>query len=90
MSQNAFVLKIQRELCHPKSFGTFEKRAPGVRNSRESTVSESAIDVIVGRNMIGNLYNKGSERATSMRNGKKKNNTYAKENPSHKLKKKLY
>ena len=21
--------KIQRELCHPKSFGTFEKRAPG-------------------------------------------------------------
>ena len=29
MSRNTFVLKIQRELCHPKSFGTFEKRAPG-------------------------------------------------------------
>ena len=29
MSRNTFVLKIQRELCHPKSFGTFEKRVPG-------------------------------------------------------------
>ena len=28
MSWNAFAFKIQRELCHPKSFGTFEKRAP--------------------------------------------------------------
>ena len=27
---DAFVLKIQRELCHPKSFGTSEKRAPGL------------------------------------------------------------
>ena len=27
--RDAFVLKIQRELCRPKSFGTFEKRAPG-------------------------------------------------------------
>ena len=24
-----FLLKIQRNLCHPKSFGTFEKRAAG-------------------------------------------------------------
>ena len=24
-------MKIQRELCHPKRFGTFEKRAPGLR-----------------------------------------------------------
>ena len=24
-----FLLKIQRDFCHPKSFGTFEKRAPG-------------------------------------------------------------
>ena len=23
-----FLLKIQRDFCHPKSFGTFEKRAP--------------------------------------------------------------
>ena len=23
-----FLFKIQRDLCHPKSFGTFEKRAP--------------------------------------------------------------
>ena len=30
MSRNTFVLKIQREICHPKSFGTFEKRAPGL------------------------------------------------------------
>jgi len=89
VSQNAFVLKIQRELCHPKSFGTFEKRAPGVRNSRESTVSESAIDVIARRNMIGNLYNKGREGHFNGKR-KKKNNAYAKENPSHKLKKKLY
>ena len=33
MPRDAFVLKIQRELCHPKYarnvFGTFEKRAPG-------------------------------------------------------------
>ena len=28
MTWNTFVLKIHRELCHPKSFGTFEKRAP--------------------------------------------------------------
>ena len=27
MAPNAFVLKTKRELCHPKSFGTFEKRA---------------------------------------------------------------
>ena len=27
MPRAAFVLKIQRELCQPKSFGTFEKRA---------------------------------------------------------------
>ena len=24
-----FLLKIQRDLCHPNSFGSFEKRAPG-------------------------------------------------------------
>ena len=33
MPRDAFVLKLQRELCHPKlarkNFGTFEKRAPG-------------------------------------------------------------
>ena len=29
MTRNTFILKIQRELCHPKSYGTFEKRAPG-------------------------------------------------------------
>ena len=29
MTRNTFFLKIQRELCHPKDFGTFEKRAPG-------------------------------------------------------------
>ena len=29
MTRNTFVLKIQRELCHPKSYGTFEKRGPG-------------------------------------------------------------
>ena len=27
MTRNTFVLKIQRELCLPKSFRTFEKRA---------------------------------------------------------------
>ena len=26
---NTFVLKMQREFCHPKRFGTFEKRALG-------------------------------------------------------------
>lgn len=26
---DAFVLKNQRELCHPESFETYEKRAPG-------------------------------------------------------------
>ena len=30
MTRNTFVLKIQRELSHPKSFGSFEKRAPGL------------------------------------------------------------
>ena len=30
MTWNTFILKIQRELCHPKSFGTFEKQAPGL------------------------------------------------------------
>ena len=34
MTQNTFVLKIQRELCHPKSFGIFEKRAPGTHFSK--------------------------------------------------------
>ena len=29
MTRNTFVLKIQRELCHPKSFGSSEKRTPG-------------------------------------------------------------
>ena len=29
MSRNTFVLNIPRALYHPKSFGTFEKRAPG-------------------------------------------------------------
>ena len=29
MPRGAFVLKIQRELCRPKSFGIFEKQAPG-------------------------------------------------------------
>ena len=29
MSRDSFVLKIQRELCHPKRFGPFEKQAPG-------------------------------------------------------------
>ena len=28
MTQNTFALKIQRELFHPKSLGTFEKQAP--------------------------------------------------------------
>ena len=28
MPRDAFALKIQRELCHPKRFGTFEKRVP--------------------------------------------------------------
>ena len=29
MARDAFALKMQRELCHPKCFRTFEKRAPG-------------------------------------------------------------
>lgn len=29
-SWNVFFLKIQRDLCRPKSFDTFEKRAPGL------------------------------------------------------------
>ena len=33
MTQNTFVLKIQRELCHPKSYGSFEKRAPDPQNT---------------------------------------------------------
>ena len=28
MTQITFVLKIKRELCHPKSFGSFEKWGP--------------------------------------------------------------
>ena len=28
MTRNTLVLEIQRELCHWKSFGTFEKQAP--------------------------------------------------------------
>ena len=32
---NVFLLKIQRDLCHSKSFGTFEKRAPLKLNSWE-------------------------------------------------------
>ena len=27
---NVFQLNMQRDSCHPKSFGTFEKRAPGI------------------------------------------------------------
>ena len=29
-ARNVFLLKIQRDFCHPKSFGTFEKWASGV------------------------------------------------------------
>ena len=30
MARDAFVLKIQRELCHPKTFGTFKtETGPG-------------------------------------------------------------
>ena len=39
MPRDAFVLKIQNELCHPKSFGTFEKRVPDlVSNLRKQKV----------------------------------------------------
>ena len=34
MTRNTFVLKIQREICHQKSFGSFEKRAPEARFSK--------------------------------------------------------
>ena len=35
MPRDAFTLKIQREFSCPKSFGTFEKRAPGGRFSKD-------------------------------------------------------
>ena len=38
-----FVLKIKRELCDPKNFGTFEKRAPGVCGFRTSRAKNSRI-----------------------------------------------
>ena len=34
MTRNTFVLKLQGELNHPKSFGSFEKRAPVSQKSR--------------------------------------------------------
>ena len=34
MTRNTFILKIQRELSHPKRFGSFEKRAPDFERKR--------------------------------------------------------
>ena len=50
MTRNTFVLKIQRVLCHPKSFGTYEKQAPGACFSKVpklfGPVSEATIPFI--------------------------------------------
>ena len=42
MTRSTFVLKIQRELCHPKSFGTFEKQATG-RDSNPDLCDAGAV-----------------------------------------------
>jgi len=46
VTQNTFALKIQRELCHPKSFGTLEKQALG-RDSNSGLCDFGAALVII-------------------------------------------
>ena len=76
-----------KRIMSPEKFRDF--RETGTRRSkfkRGFSKRTSAIDVIARRNLIGNLYNKGREG--HLNGEQKKNNTYAKENPSHKAKEK--
>ena len=42
-----FLLKIQRDLCHPKSFGTFEKRVPGLVDSHVHGTNLCLVDDLI-------------------------------------------
>ena len=57
MSRNTFVLimKIQRELCHRKNFGTFEKRSPGPGKKCGALDEESSISGCL-RHIKENVY----------------------------------